>query len=56
MSAKALKKATADMEEIARQVKDLSSQVDQIDGELRDARLAYVETRVASMQALKDLG
>lgn len=44
-----------DMEEIARQVKDLSGQVDQIDEQLRDARLAYAETRAASMQALKEL-
>lgn len=45
-----------DMEEIARQVKDLSGQVDQIDEQLRDARLAYAETRAASLQALKELG
>lgn len=45
-----------DMEEIARQVKDLSGQVDQIDEQLSDARLAYAETRAASLQALKELG
>lgn len=45
-----------DMEEIARQVKDLSGQVDQLDKQLSDARLAYAETRAASLQALKELG
>lgn len=45
-----------EMEEIGRQVKDLSGQVDQIDEQLRDARLAYAETRAASLQALKELG
>ncbi len=45
-----------EMEEIGRQVKDLSGQVDQIDKQLRDARLAYAETRAASLQALKELG
>lgn len=45
-----------DMEEIARQVKDLSEQVDQLDKQLSDARLAYAETRAASLQALKELG
>lgn len=45
-----------DMEEIARQVKDLSGQVDQLDKQLSDARLAYAETRAASMQALRELG
>ena len=44
------------MEEVGRQVKDLSSQVDQLDEQLRDARLAYAETRAASLQALKELG
>lgn len=42
-----------EMEEVGRQVKDLSGQVDQIDEQLRDARLAYAETRAASLQALK---
>lgn len=45
-----------DMEEIARQAKDLSGQVDQLDEQLRDARLAYAETRAASLQALRELG
>lgn len=45
-----------DMEEIARQVKDLSDQVDQLDKQLSDARLAYAETRATSLQALKGLG
>lgn len=45
-----------EMEEVGRQVKDLSGQVDQIDEQLRDARLAYAETRAASLQALKELG
>lgn len=46
----------AEMEEIANQVKALSSQVDMIDKQLSDARLAYAETRDASLQALKKLG
>lgn len=46
----------AEMEEIANQVKALSSQVDMIDRQLSDARLAYAETRDASLQALKKLG
>lgn len=45
-----------EMEEVGRQVKDLSGQVDQIDEQLRDARLAYAETRAASLQALRELG
>lgn len=45
-----------EMEEVGRQVKDLSSHVDQIDKQLSDARLAYAETRAASIQALKELG
>lgn len=45
-----------EMEEVGRQVKDLSGQVDQIDEQLRDARLAYAETRAASLQTLKKLG
>ena len=49
-------RAIVEMEEVGRQVKDLSSQVDQLDEQLRDARLAYAETRAASIQALKELG
>lgn len=46
----------AEMEEVGRQIDALSGQVDQIDEQLRDARLAYAETRAASLQALKELG
>lgn len=49
-------KTMAEMEEIGRQVDALSSKVDQLDKQLSDARLAYVETRAASLQALKELG
>ena len=49
-------RAIVEMEEVGRQVKDLSSHVDQLDEQLRDARLAYAETRAASLQALKELG
>ena len=49
-------RAIVEMEEVGRQVKDLSSQVDQLDEQLRDARLAYAEARAASLQALKELG
>ena len=49
-------RAIVEMEEVGRQVKDLSGQVDQLDEQLRDARLAYAETRAASLQALKELG
>ncbi len=49
-------RAIVEMEEVGRQVKDLSSHVDQIDKQLSDARLAYAETRAASLQALKELG
>lgn len=45
-----------EMEEVGRQIDALSGQVDQLDEQLRDARLAYVETRAASLQALKELG
>lgn len=45
-----------EMGEIGRQVDALSSKVDQLDKQLSDARLAYVETRAASLQALKELG
>ena len=38
------------------QIKELSAQVDWLDEQLRDARLAYAETRAASLQALKELG
>ena len=49
-------RAIVEMEEVGRQVKDLSSHVDQLDEQLRNARLAYAETRAASLQALKELG
>lgn len=49
-------RAIVEMEEVGRQVKDLSSHVDQLDDQLRDARLAYAETRAASLQALRELG
>ncbi len=45
-----------EMEEVGRQIDALSGQVDQLDEQLRDARLAYAETRAASLQALKKLG
>lgn len=45
-----------EMGEIGRQIDVLSGQVDQLDEQLRDARLAYAETRAASLQALKELG
>ena len=48
-------RAIVEMEEVGRQVKDLSSHVDQLDEQLRDARLAYAETRAASLQALREL-
>lgn len=48
-------KTVDEMEEITSQVKALSSQVDRIDKQLSDARLAYAETRDASLQALKKL-
>lgn len=44
-----------EMGEIGRQIDALSGRVDQLDEQLRDARLAYVETRAASLQALKGL-
>lgn len=49
-------KTIVEMEEIGRQIKALSERVDQLDKQLRDARLAYAETRAASLQALKELG
>ena len=45
-----------EMGEIGRQIDALSGQVDQLDEQLRDARLAYAEARAASLQALKELG
>lgn len=45
-----------EMGEIGRQIDALSGQVDQLDEQLRDARLAYAETRAASIQALRELG
>ncbi len=44
------------IEEIGKQIKEMSGQIDQLDEQLRDARLAYAETRAASLQALKELG
>lgn len=44
-----------EMGEIGRQIDALSGQVDQLDKQLSDARLAYAETRAASLQALKGL-
>lgn len=44
-----------EMGEIGRQIDALSGKVDQLDEQLRDARLAYAETRAASIQALKGL-
>ncbi len=38
------------------QIKELSAQVDWLDEQLRDARLAYAKTSHASIQALKELG
>lgn len=38
------------------QIKELSAQVDWLDDQLRDARLAYAKTSHASIQALKELG
>lgn len=48
-------KAFTRVEEIGRQIKEMSGQVDQLDKQLSDARLAYAETRAASLQALKGL-
>lgn len=45
-----------EMEEVGRQIDALSGQVDQLDEQLRDACLAYAETRAASLQALRELG
>lgn len=44
-----------EMGEIGRQIDALSGKVDQLDEQLRDARLTYAETRAASIQALKGL-
>lgn len=49
-------KAFTRVEEIGRQIKEMSGHVDQLDKQLSDARLAYAETRAASLQALKELG
>lgn len=49
-------RAIVEMGEVGRQIDALSGQVDQLDEQLRDARLAYAETRAASLQALKELG
>lgn len=49
-------KAFTRVEEIGKQIKEMSGQVDQLDKQLSDARLAYAETRAASLQALKELG
>lgn len=49
-------RAIVEMEEVGRQIDALSGQVDQLDEQLRDARLAYAETRAASLQALRELG
>ncbi|MED9908393.1 MAG: hypothetical protein UFF97_04470 [Collinsella sp.] len=49
-------RTNVEMEEVGRQIDALSGQVDQIDEQLRDARLVYAETRAASLQALKELG
>lgn len=43
------------IEEIGKQIKEMSGQVDQLDRQLSDARLAYAETRATSLQALKEL-
>lgn len=43
------------IEEISKQIKEMSGRVDQLDKQLSDARLAYAETRAASLQALKEL-
>lgn len=44
------------IEEIGKQIKEMSGQIDQLDKQLSDARLAYAETRATSLQALKELG
>lgn len=44
------------IEEIGKQIKEMSVKVDQLDKQLSDARLAYAETRATSLQALKELG
>lgn len=44
------------IEEIGKQIKEMSGQVDQLDKQLSDARLAYAETRATFLQALKELG
>ena len=49
-------KTIGEMEGIDKQIKELSAQVDWLDKQLRDARLAYAKTSAASIQALKELG
>lgn len=43
------------IEEIGKQIKEMSGQIDQLDKQLSDARLAYAETHATSLQALKEL-
>lgn len=43
------------IEEIGKQIKEMSGQIDRLDKQLSDARLAYAETRATSLQALKEL-
>lgn len=43
------------IEEIGKQIKETSGQIDQLDKQLSDARLAYAEIRGTSLQALKEL-
>lgn len=43
------------IEEIGKQIKEMSGQIDQLDKQLSDARLAYAEIRGTSLQALKEL-
>lgn len=43
------------IEEIGKQIKEMSGQIDQLDKQLSDARLAYAETRATLLQALKEL-
>lgn len=43
------------IEEIGKQIKEMSGQIDQLDKQLSDARLAYAEPRATSLQALKEL-
>lgn len=43
------------IEEIGKQIKEMSGQVDQLDKQLNDARLTYAETHAAYLQAFKEL-